>query len=106
MRRLEPHGSARRQWWSPSVPTNTRFDQSLLLIRLGAQQTACSWLPDTNVRQERSCCSTVLNPSWRSLEDIEWASLLPPPDMTRWISFDEHERYIEIDPAAVVPDPP
>jgi hypothetical protein len=39
-----------------------------------------------------------------SREEIDWASLLPPPNVTRWMAFDEGRRYIEIEPAAGVPD--
>jgi hypothetical protein len=39
-----------------------------------------------------------------SRELIDWASLLPADDVTRWMSFDENKRYIEIDPAAATPD--
>jgi hypothetical protein len=39
-----------------------------------------------------------------SREDIDWASLLPPEGVTRWMAFDEGRRYIEIEPAVAVPD--
>jgi hypothetical protein len=39
-----------------------------------------------------------------SREQIDWRSLLPPENTTRWMGFDERRRYIEIDPAAAVPD--
>jgi hypothetical protein len=39
-----------------------------------------------------------------SREEIDWAALLPPKNVTRWMSFDERRRYIEIEPAAAVPD--
>jgi hypothetical protein len=35
---------------------------------------------------------------------IDWAALLPPPGVTRWMAFDEGRRYIEIEPAVAVPD--
>ena len=40
----------------------------------------------------------------RSREEIDWASLLPPHNVTRWMAFDEDRRYIEIEPAVAVPD--
>jgi hypothetical protein len=40
----------------------------------------------------------------RSRDQIDWASLLPPSNVTRWISFDESRRTIEIEPAAARPD--
>ena len=36
---------------------------------------------------------------FRSREDIDWATLLPPENVTRWIAFDERRQYIEIEPA-------
>jgi hypothetical protein len=41
-----------------------------------------------------------------SREEIDWASLLPPWNVTRWMAFDEGRRYIEIEPAVAVPDLP
>ncbi len=39
-----------------------------------------------------------------SREQIDWASLFPPENMTRWLALDEAGRRIEIEPAAAVPD--
>lgn len=39
-----------------------------------------------------------------SREGIDWESLLPAEDLTRWMAFDESRRYIEIEPAVAVPD--
>lgn len=41
-----------------------------------------------------------------SREAIDWDALLPPENMTRWMSFDEERRYIEFEPAAATPDLP
>jgi hypothetical protein len=40
----------------------------------------------------------------RSREDIEWAALLPADDVTRWLTVDKERRFIQIEPAAAVPD--
>jgi hypothetical protein len=66
--------------------------------------TGKAWICNGS-KQDQWDFTLLLNRTWRSREDIQWATLLPPDDMTRWISFDEHDRYIEIDPAAAVPDP-
>lgn len=42
--------------------------------------------------------------SARSRADIDWAAILPAENVTRWMSFDENRRYIEIEPAVAVPD--
>ncbi|MFO1044751.1 MAG: hypothetical protein U0941_23510 [Planctomycetaceae bacterium] len=39
-----------------------------------------------------------------SRAEIDWGALMPPDNVTRWMSFDEHRQYIEIEPAAAVPD--
>lgn len=39
-----------------------------------------------------------------SREEVDWASFLPRPNVTRWMAFDEDRRYIEIEPAVAVPD--
>src|SRR5437868_6697848 len=39
-----------------------------------------------------------------SREEIDWAALHPAENVTRWVSFDEKRRYIEIEPAIAVPD--
>jgi len=39
-----------------------------------------------------------------SREEIDWAALNPAENVTRWMSFDEGRRYIEIEPAVAVPD--
>jgi hypothetical protein len=39
-----------------------------------------------------------------SREEIDWSSLLPPENVTRWISIDEERGRIQIEPAAAIPD--
>lgn len=39
-----------------------------------------------------------------SREAIDWCSLLPAENVTRWMWFDESTRFIEIDPASAEPD--
>jgi hypothetical protein len=36
---------------------------------------------------------------------IDWASLLPPRDVTRWLAIDIATKRIQIEPSAAVPDP-
>ena len=35
---------------------------------------------------------------------IDWAALLPDENVTRWMSFNETRRYIEIEPVVAIPD--
>jgi hypothetical protein len=39
-----------------------------------------------------------------SRDEIDWAALHPAENVTRWMSFDEGRRFIEIEPAVAVPD--
>ncbi|AMV29151.1 hypothetical protein VT84_32450 [Gemmata sp. SH-PL17] len=39
-----------------------------------------------------------------SRDEIDWASLLPPGNVTRWLAFDSRGKRIQIEPAAAVPD--
>jgi hypothetical protein len=40
----------------------------------------------------------------RSREHIDWAALMPADDVTRWLAVDLERRFIQIEPAAAVPD--
>jgi len=42
---------------------------------------------------------------FKSRDEIDWPSLLPTCDKTRWLALDERRRYIEIEPGLAVPDP-
>jgi hypothetical protein len=39
-----------------------------------------------------------------SYDEIDWAALLPPENVTRWLSLDSHSERIQIAPGAAVPD--
>jgi hypothetical protein len=39
-----------------------------------------------------------------SQDGVDWASLLPPENMTRWLAFDPDGKRIQIEPAVAVPD--
>ncbi len=39
-----------------------------------------------------------------SVEAIDWATLLPPENVTRWLAIDQASGRIQIEPAAAVPD--
>jgi hypothetical protein len=55
-------------------------------------------------RQDEWEFALVLPRPYVSREEIDWSSLLPPKDMTRWMAFDEIRRYIEMEPAVAVPN--
>jgi hypothetical protein len=39
-----------------------------------------------------------------SRDQIDWVSLLPAENRTRWIAFDPHRKNIQFEPSAAVPD--
>ncbi len=39
-----------------------------------------------------------------SADAIDWAALLPPEEVTRWLTLDPYGKRIEMEPAAAVPD--
>src|SRR5262245_21820163 len=41
-----------------------------------------------------------------SLEEIDWAALMPADNVTRWLAVDPRARRIQIEPAQAVPDLP
>lgn len=65
--------------------------------------TGKAWICVGSVQNEWDF-ALLLHRRFGSREEVDWASLLPPEDMTRWMAFDEARRYIEIEPAVAVPD--
>ena len=55
-------------------------------------------------RQAEWDFALLLPRAYRSREEIAWALLHPAENVTGWMSFDESRQYIEIEPAAAVPD--
>lgn len=62
-----------------------------------------AWIVDGQA-QEQWDFVLYLPGSVLSKELIDWESLLPPENRTRWMCFDENRKRLEIDPAAAVPD--
>jgi hypothetical protein len=40
-----------------------------------------------------------------SRREVDWASLLPPENVTRWLALEERDKRIQVEPSAAVPDP-
>jgi hypothetical protein len=40
----------------------------------------------------------------QSREHIDWEALMPAYDATRWLAVDRERQFIQIEPAAAVPD--
>jgi hypothetical protein len=62
-----------------------------------------AWICDDR-KQERWDFTLFLPSSMSSTDSIDWGSLLPAEDVTRWLAVDRDRKRIEIEPAAAVPD--
>jgi hypothetical protein len=62
------------------------------------------WVCD-GPRQDEWGFTLILPHPVGSRHEIAWASLLPPEDVTRWLTLDRSGRHLEIEPSAAVPDP-
>jgi hypothetical protein len=58
----------------------------------------------TDQQQDEWKFEFFLPQKYESREQIDWAALLPPENVTRWIALDEERKLIQIEPAAAVPD--
>lgn len=54
--------------------------------------------------QERWGYTLLLDRPVRSAEEIDWSVLLPPEDVTRWLTVDPGRKVVVIEPSAAVPD--
>jgi hypothetical protein len=87
-----------RRWWCDGfIPVDYNLEGPTPRI------TGHAWICD-GPKQSEWEFSLLLPRSTTTREAIDWQALLPPDDVTRWMSFDEESRSIEIDPAAATPD--
>ena|GEM_PF-855521 len=54
--------------------------------------------------QERWEFTLLLDRPVRSAGEIEWSALLPPDDVTRWLTVDPGHKSLVIEPSAAVRD--
>lgn len=65
--------------------------------------TGIAWI--CNIEQQVEWNFTLLLPrAYPSRDAVNWGSLLPADNFTYWLGFDVERRYIEIEPAAAVPE--
>jgi len=65
--------------------------------------TGIAWICNGPIQAEWEF--TLLLPRrYASVGEVDWESLLPSEDVTRWMSFDEAQRTIELEPHVAVPD--
>jgi len=67
------------------------------------RSTGICWICNGPKQAEWSFTLLLPNP-YGSREEIDWATLRPPEGVTRWMSFDERRKYLEIEPGVAVPD--
>lgn len=93
-----PENHLRCLWCDGFVPALYLLDGSMPRI------TGRAWI--CNGRRQAEWDFTLLLPHpVKSWDEVDWASLLPPEDVTHWLAVDQRGKRIEIDPAAAVPDP-
>jgi hypothetical protein len=62
------------------------------------------WMGVGPRHQERWEFTLLLNRPADSPEGIDWSALLPPPDVTKWLTVDPIRKQLVIEPGAAVPD--
>ena len=65
--------------------------------------TGICWICNGPKQAEWSFALLLPKP-YGSREEIDWATLHPPEGVTRWMSFDERRKYLEVEPGVAVPD--
>jgi hypothetical protein len=92
-----PESRHRYLWCDGFNPMEYLFDDAAPRI------TGRAWICD-GPRQKEWQFALLLPRPTSSRDYIDWASLLPPDNKTRWISIEQDRLYIEIEPAAAKPD--
>lgn len=95
-----PTKQLRRYWCDGIYPTQYLLDGPAPRI------TGRLWLCEGQRRQEEWDFTLLLPHPVASREEINWAVLLPPDNVTRWLSLDRQRKSIEMEPAVAVPDLP
>jgi hypothetical protein len=63
-----------------------------------------AWIGDGPSQHEWEFTLFLPHPAG-SRDEIDWASLLPPEDVTRWLAVDLANKRIQVEPLAAVSDP-
>jgi hypothetical protein len=92
-----PERRYRSFWCDGFIPSEYNVDGPSPRI------TGRCWICDGPLQAEWDFALLLPRPSG-SREEISWAALNPAENVTRWMSFDEGRRYIEIELAVAVPD--
>jgi hypothetical protein len=63
-----------------------------------------AWIGDRRTLPVEWKYTVVLTRPVASRDDVDWESLLPAENTTRWLSLDPRRKRLEIDMSAAVPD--
>ena len=94
-----PARELRRFWCDGFIPERYLLDDSP--PRIVGQVWICE-----HRDQENWEFVLLLPHSLRSRDEINWKSLVPPADVTRWMTLDKRAKRIKLEPAAAVADNP
>jgi hypothetical protein len=91
-----PQHLLRFRWCDGFVPSDYRLDGPTPCI------TGCTWICD-GPKQEEYNFTLLLNSPVPSCSEIDWESLLPSANTTKWMAVDLVRKHIQIEPSAGVP---
>jgi hypothetical protein len=93
-----PENHLRYLWCDGFIPEQYLLDDSTPRI------TGRAWIYN-GPKQDQWGFTLFLPHPIGSRDELEWASLLPPENVTRWLALDQRSKRIQIEPSAAVPDP-
>ncbi len=92
-----PERRHRNLWCDGFIPSDC------VLEGVSPRITGRCWICTGSLQANWSFALLLPKP-FGSREEIDWAALHPADNVTRWMSFDEQRRHIEIEPGVAVPD--
>ena len=92
-----PESHLRCRWCDGFIP------ERYLLDGPSPRVTGHAWICNGQ-KQGQWEFTLILDHPVSSRSEIDWSSLLPPPNVTKWMVVDVAGKRIEIEPSAAVPD--
>jgi hypothetical protein len=94
-----PDRHLRSLWCDGFIPEQYLLDDATPRI------TGRAWIGNGPRQQDKWEFALLLPHPVGSRDEVDWATLLPPENVTRWLSLDQRGKRIQIEPTAAVPDP-
>ncbi len=94
------HAATRIYWCDGFVP------QQYILDDPNPRILGYAWIWIGSNYEDRYAFTLLLDQPVPSAEEIDWSALLPPDDVTRWLTVDPGRKQLVIEPSAAVPDDP